>query len=370
MLRRACGREDEMSTICSTRWIQTLCSVAAACLVLRCSRRRASRTTRFPFGRLAAPLAKGAGPDDTPSILLYLPSSHQPTPGIVVCPSGSYMALSMDHDGRQVAEWLNNLGIAAFVLKYRLAPAYRYPVPLLDAQRALRYVRSNASLYNVIENQIGIMGFSAGGHLAAMAATHFDAGRASPSDGIDRDELAPGFPGSRLSRDYLLRALPCTRCRVRNLLGDHPDPNLAAVVSDEKHVTPKRRPRFFSTPTTTPRFPWKTAWPSSPPCARRAFPRNFIFTSTVCTAWAWRRTIPCSPPGRAFGELVSRARVASEECVAVKLSMASHQSSVGSGRSYISFLHRCGKCPYPALRRKLRRTGSRLRTRKPSAGKS
>ena len=83
----------------------------------------------------------------------------------------------MDREGRQVAEWLNNLGIAAFVLKYRVAPAYHYPVPLLDAQRALRYVRSNASLYNLVANEIGIMGFSAGGHLAAMVATHFDAGK-------------------------------------------------------------------------------------------------------------------------------------------------------------------------------------------------
>ena len=89
-----------------------------------------------------------------------------------MCPSGSYMALSLDNEGRQVAEWLNNLGIAAFVLKYRLAPAYRYPVQLLDAQRAMRYVRSNASLYNVNANEIGMMGFAAGGHLAVDGKQH------------------------------------------------------------------------------------------------------------------------------------------------------------------------------------------------------
>jgi len=150
----------------------------------------------------------------------------------------------MDRDGRQVAEWLNNLGIAAFVLKYRLAPTYRYPVPLLDAQRALRYVRSNASLYNLAENEIGIMGFSAGGHLAAMAATHFDAGKASPSDRIDRLSSRPDFlvlvyPVITCSEPFL-HVLSCS-----NLLGDHPDPSLAALVSNEKHVTAKTPPTFL-----------------------------------------------------------------------------------------------------------------------------
>jgi len=193
---------------------------------------------------LAAPLAKGASVDDIPAILLYLPSSHQPTPGIVVCPSGSYTSLSLDRDGRQVAEWLNDLGIAAFVLKYRVAPAYHYPVPLLDAQRALRYVRSNASLYNVVENEIGIMGFSAGGHLAAMAATHFDARNAFPRDGIDRLSARPDFlvliyPLISCSEPFM-HAFACT-----NLLGDHPDANLAALVSNEKHVTPQTPPTFL-----------------------------------------------------------------------------------------------------------------------------
>jgi acetyl esterase/lipase len=202
------------------------------------------QNNQIPLWPLAAPLAKGAGPDDIPAILLYLPSSHQPTPGIVICPSGSYQSLSLDHDGRQVAEWLNNLGIAAFVLKYRVAPTYRYPAPLLDAQRALRYVRSNASLYNVVENEIGIMGFSAGGHLAAMAATHFDAGKASPSDGIDRMSPRPDFlvliyPVITCSEPFL-HALSCS-----NLLGDHPDPSLAVLVSNEKHVTPKTPPTFL-----------------------------------------------------------------------------------------------------------------------------
>jgi len=232
-----------MSGIGPTRWIKIICFAAVACLLL-ITRAPCQQDNQIPLWPLAAPLAKGAGPDDSPSILLYLPSSHQPTPGIVVCPSGEYMSLLMDRDGRQVAEWLNNLGIAAFVLKYRLAPTYRYPVPLLDAQRALRYVRSNASLYNLAENEIGIMGFSAGGHLAAMAATHFDAGKASPSDRIDRLSSRPDFlvlvyPVITCSEPFL-HVLSCS-----NLLGDHPDPSLAALVSNEKHVTAKTPPTFL-----------------------------------------------------------------------------------------------------------------------------
>jgi acetyl esterase/lipase len=232
-----------MSGIWLPRWIKSICFAAAAGLVLAAPA-PCQLNNQIPLWPLAAPLAKGASVDDIPAILLYLPSSHQPTPGIVVCPSGSYTSLSLDRDGRQVAEWLNDLGIAAFVLKYRVAPTYHYPVPLLDAQRALRYVRSNASLYNVVENHIGIMGFSAGGHLAAMAATHFDARNAFPRDGIDRLSARPDFlvliyPLISCSEPFM-QAFACA-----NLLGDHPDASLAALVSNEKHVTPQTPPTFL-----------------------------------------------------------------------------------------------------------------------------
>jgi acetyl esterase/lipase len=225
------------------RWIKSIGLVMAAGMVL-VAHAPGQQTNQIPLWPLPAPLAKGAGPEDTPGVLLFLPSTQQPTPAILICPSDNYSALSMDSDGRQVAEWLNNLGIAAFVLKYRLAPTYRYPAPLLDAQRALRYIRSNASLYNVVKNKIGIMGFSAGGHLAAMAATHFDAGKTSPGDEIDRMSSRPDFlvliyPVITCSEPFL-HALSC-----ENLLGPHPDPGLAAVVSSEKHVTPKTPPTFL-----------------------------------------------------------------------------------------------------------------------------
>jgi acetyl esterase/lipase len=202
------------------------------------------KDNQIPLWPLAAPLANGAYPDDIPAIFLYLPSSHRPTPGIVICPSGGYLSLDLDHNGRQVAEWLNSLGIAAFVLKYRLAPAYHYPVQLLDVQRALRYVRSNAALYNLADNQIGIMGFSAGGHLAAMAATHLETSKSPPRDAIDRISARPDFlvllyPVITCSEPFL-HPLSCS-----SLLGPHPDPTLAAVVSNEKHVTAKTPPTFL-----------------------------------------------------------------------------------------------------------------------------
>ena len=112
---------------------------------------------------------------------------------MVVFPGGGYRNLAMDHEGKQIAEWLNSLGISAFVLKFRLGPRYHHPIELGDAQRALRTVRSRANEFHVNEKRIGIWGFSAGGHLASTAATHFDAGDASALDAIDRVSSRPDF---------------------------------------------------------------------------------------------------------------------------------------------------------------------------------
>ena len=225
------------------RLLRTICFVAIVCLV-QVPRAPCQTDNQIPLWPLTAPLAKGSDLDDTPAISLFLPAARKPTPGIVICPSGQYMSVSLDRDGRQVAEWLNKLGIAAFVLKYRVAPAYHYPVPLIDAQRAIRYVRANASLYNLAANQIGIMGFSAGGHLAAMVATHFDGGKVPASDSVDRMSSRP---------DFAVLAYAMITCSESyrfaeacwNLLGDHADPRLADAVSSEKQVTSKTPPTFL-----------------------------------------------------------------------------------------------------------------------------
>jgi acetyl esterase/lipase len=190
-----------------------------------------------------APGALGKDEVDQPSLRLYLPTGTAPTrTGVIVCPGGGYGHLAMDHEGRQIADWLTSQGIAAFVLKYRLAPRYGHPRPLEDAQRALRYVRLRAKELGL--DRIGIWGFSAGGHLASTAGTHFDAGNAAAADPIDRMSSRPDFmilayPVISMTADYTHRG------SRKNLLGENPDPSLVENLSNDKQVTPQTPPTFL-----------------------------------------------------------------------------------------------------------------------------
>jgi acetyl esterase/lipase/enterochelin esterase-like enzyme len=192
-----------------------------------------------------APGAIGTEEADKPSLTVYLPPADKATgAAVVVCPGGGYGALAMDHEGRQVADWLNNLGVAAFVLKYRIAPRYHHPAPLEDAQRALRTVRSRAAGWHIDPARIGIWGFSAGGHLASTAGTHFDAGRPEAEDPIDRASCRPDF--LILAYPVISMEIPTTHGGSRhNLLGDHPDPKLVESLSNETQVTPQTPPTFL-----------------------------------------------------------------------------------------------------------------------------
>ena len=107
-----------------------------------------------------------------PSLESYIIGGKELRPAIIVCPGGGY-EFKAPHEGGPIAEWLNSIGVSAFVLDYRVAP-YRHPYPLLDLQRAIRYVRYNHKEFNVDPNRIGVLGFSAGGHLAASLSVHFD----------------------------------------------------------------------------------------------------------------------------------------------------------------------------------------------------
>jgi acetyl esterase/lipase len=152
--------------------------------------------------------------------------------------------LAVDHEGRQVAEWLNARGVAAFVLRYRLGPRYHHPIELGDAQRALRFVRFHAADYGIASDRIGIWGFSAGGHLASTAGTHFDAGNANAAELIDRLSSRPDF--MILAYPVISFTTPYThRGSLRNLLGDNPDPKLVASLSNETQVTPETPPAFL-----------------------------------------------------------------------------------------------------------------------------
>jgi acetyl esterase/lipase len=192
-----------------------------------------------------APGAQGNEDIDQPSLAPYIvPAGRGTGTAVVVCPGGGYRGLAMDHEGDQVAKWLNSLGVSAFVLKYRLGPKYHHPVELGDAQRAIRTVRAKAAEYRVAPDRIGIMGFSAGGHLASTAGTHFDAGDASAADPIDRagsrpDFLVLGYPVISFTTPYTHKG------SLQNLLGDNPDPKLVESLSNELQVTAQTPPTFL-----------------------------------------------------------------------------------------------------------------------------
>jgi len=193
-----------------------------------------------------APGAMGSEDIDKPSLAAYVvPEGRGTGTAVIVCPGGSYQGLSMDKEGSEVARWLNSLGITAFVLKYRLGPKYHHPIELGDAQRAIRTVRSKAAQYRVLPDRIGIMGFSAGGHLASSAGTHFDAGNSSAPDPIDRAGSRPDF----LVLCYPVITFTGTayihRGSMRNLLGDNPDPKLVENLSSELQVTAQTPPTFL-----------------------------------------------------------------------------------------------------------------------------
>lgn len=225
--------------------------LTAAFAVAGWSQRPAALTTLPQDGQIlplwpgGAPGAQGTEDRDIPTITVYLPRTI--TPGmtaVVVCPGGGYTNLAMNHEGRQIANYLNSLGMAAFVLKYRLGPRYNHPIEIADAQRAIRTVRGKALEWSIAADRIAIMGFSAGGHLAATASTHFDAGKPDAPDPLDRLSSRPDF--AVLGYPVISLVAPWThQGSRRNLLGDHPDPELAKSLSLENAVTAQTPPTFI-----------------------------------------------------------------------------------------------------------------------------
>lgn len=200
------------------------------------------QTFLFPNG---APGALGTEDADRPSIRLYpAPDATRTGAAVVVCPGGGYGHLASDHEGQQVAQWFNSIGVTAAVLKYRLGPKYHHPVPLQDVQRAIRYVRSHAAELSVDPARIGVMGFSAGGHLASTVSTHFDAGTPDATDPIERVGCRPDFsilcyPVISFEADYSHKG------SIKNLLGENPDPALVHSLSNETQVTNETPPTFL-----------------------------------------------------------------------------------------------------------------------------
>jgi acetyl esterase/lipase len=192
-----------------------------------------------------APGAQGDEDIDKPTLTIFLPVAPNATKtGVVVAPGGGYQHLSMDKEGYAIAQWLNERGVAAFVLKYRLGPEYHHPIELGDAQRAIRYVRAHAGDYGLAEDHIGMWGFSAGGHLAATAGTRFDSGNAASNDPVEQRSSRP---------DFLILAYPVITMvqpsvhpgSLKYLLGDNPDPALEQSLSAETQVTKDTPPTFL-----------------------------------------------------------------------------------------------------------------------------
>lgn len=197
----------------------------------------------FPLWPNGAPDAVGKAPEDIPTLTAYLPPKEKANgAAIIVCPGGGYSHLA-DHEGRPVAEWLNTLGITAFVLKYRLGPRYHHPSPLLDAARAVRIVRARAAEWHLDANRIGILGFSAGGHVASTIGTHFDAGKADAADEIERVSSRP---------DLMVLVYPVITMKEfthagskKLLLGENPSPELMTLLSNDEQVTKDTPPAFL-----------------------------------------------------------------------------------------------------------------------------
>lgn len=205
-------------------------------------------TEIVPLWTGRAPQAVGDEPPDRPTLTVFRPagrrSTDAPVGAVVIMPGGGYAHLAANHEGRQVANYLNSLGLTAFVLRYRVAPRYRDPVPMLDAQRAIRFVRAHASEYGIRPDQVGVLGFSAGGHLAATVATHFDEGRADATDSVDRarsrpDFLVLGYPVVSFVEPYAHRG------SRDNLLGPDATDAQRAEHSPERQVGARTPPAFL-----------------------------------------------------------------------------------------------------------------------------
>jgi len=209
----------------------------------------AQQPQTIPLWPERAPGAAGDEERDRPALTLYRPfgaAAVQEAAGtaVIVAPGGGYRVLAANHEGRQVANWLNAMGVTAFVLTYRLGPRYRHPVPLQDAQRAIRLVRARAQEFGVLPDRVGMMGFSAGGHLTATAGTRFDGGKADAADPIERagcrpDFLVLGYPVISFTAPFAHRGSAAI------LLGDNPDPKMLEELSNELHVTPQTPPVFL-----------------------------------------------------------------------------------------------------------------------------
>ena len=218
-------------------------SLILACWCASLMLSHANMLTPIPLWPEGAPAALGTSTNDSPTLTVYLPDAGKATgAAMVICPGGGYAHLAA-HEGNDYALWLNQQGVAGFVLQYRLGShGYHHPAMLNDAARAVRWVRAHAGDYRIDLKRVGIMGSSAGGHLASTLVTHFDAGNPSAADAVERQSSRPDlgilcYPVISLG-DF---AHPGSK---RNLLGTNPPPELVQQLSSELQVTAATPPCF------------------------------------------------------------------------------------------------------------------------------
>lgn len=191
------------------------------------------------------PGAVGNEEIDRPTLTIYpAPEENKVGTAVVVCPGGGYANLAMDHEGHDVAKWFNSFGVSAFILKYRLGMRYHFPAQMQDVFRAIRYVRENADTWEINPNHIGVMGFSAGGHLASTAATHFKNPRALPPGSQETVASRPNFAILVYPVISMVSEFSHQGSR-RHLLGEDPEPELAELLSNERQVTSETPPTFL-----------------------------------------------------------------------------------------------------------------------------
>jgi acetyl esterase/lipase len=200
----------------------------------------------IPLWKDGAPGTPATKPKDEPTLTLTRPAIGIATrTAVIICPGGGYGGLAMEKEGSQIAEWLNSYGVTALVLRYRHhGTGHMYPIPIKDGQRAIRTVRSRAAELNIDPAMIGVIGFSAGGHLASTLGTHFDPGDVSADDPVERFGSRPDFlilcyPVITMTASYMHQG------SRDNLIGTDPDPEIARSMSSELQVTAHTPPTFI-----------------------------------------------------------------------------------------------------------------------------
>lgn len=213
---------------------------------LACGNLHAAPPETIPLWPNGAPGATGTRPEDTPRVDIYPATEKACGAGVVVLPGGGYGGLAADHEGRQIAQFYNSLGVTAFVCSYRLGTqGYHHPTEMNDAKRAVRWVRANADKYGLDKSRIGLIGFSAGGHLASTVGTMYDDGDPNAADPVDKvssrpDFLVLGYPVISMSDSFMHRG------SRNNLLGPEKDnEELARQLTSYRNVSPHTPPTFI-----------------------------------------------------------------------------------------------------------------------------